>query len=239
MTEPPTYTDALALDRERIARELHDDAIQRLFATGLILRSAIEQPADERRPPMVEHHVNRAVDELDEAIRSIRAAIYGLQSPRVLLDGPTRAIRAAVAEAGRVLVEPPHLEMSGNLDDLPDDVALDVVGACRELISNVVRHARAARCWIAICLDAQGLTLTIEDDGVGCPTATIGGLGVGNVRARATTRGGRCSWNARRPSGTTVVWWVPASSTQTVPADHIAVPLPGFETPGFETEHAA
>lgn len=228
MIDFDSCTTALALERERIARELHDDAIQRLFATGLLLRSALD-----RRD--LEAQVVRAVDDLDEVMRGIRATIYALHEPRALLEGPAQAVRAAVAEAGRVLADEPDLVLTGAIDDLPSDVALDVVCTCRELLSNVVRHARAARCWVHIRLDADGLSVTVDDDGIGCPTATIGGLGVGNVRARAVARGGRCTWTTRRPLGTTVNWWIPAVwATASGESDHIAVPLPGFET-----EHAA
>lgn len=223
MIDDDTLRWAVALDRERIARDLHDNAIQRLYAMGLQLQGSLG------RQDLV-HQVGRAIDSLDEVIREIRATIFGMRAPRTLLEGPTQAIRAAIAEAGRVLADPPDLRIDGALDDVPADIASDVVSTCRELLSNVVRHSRAARCWVHLDITADDLTLTVDDDGVGCPTATIGGLGVANVRERAVARSGRCTWSARHPVGTTVTWWIPVGEpTGTADLGAVNRPLPGFE----------
>jgi signal transduction histidine kinase len=213
----------VALDRERIARDLHDNAIQRLYAAGLQLHAALGR-AD------LASQVGQTIDTLDEVIREIRATIFGIRSPRTQLEGPAHALEAAVAEAGRVLSTPPQLVIDGPVDDLPAEVAIELASSCRELLSNVVRHSRAAQCWVRLQVTDRDLTLTVEDDGIGCPTATIGGLGVANVRDRATSRGGRCTWSTRRPVGTTVTWWIPLRSDDVASEPTVvALPLPGLE----------
>jgi signal transduction histidine kinase len=140
------------------------------------------------------------------------------------------ALETAIAEAGRVLRAAPQLVLDGPVDDLPADVAIELASTCRELLSNVVRHSRAAQCWVRVRVTDHDVTLTVEDDGIGCPTATIGGLGVANVRERATSRGGRCIWSTRPPVGTLVTWWIPLRSRDaTVEPDVVTLPLPGLE----------
>ncbi len=220
MTDQDILQHAVALDRERIARDLHDTAIQRLYAAGLHLQRSLAA-TDPRE------HVEQTIDLLDDVIREIRATIFAMRAPRTLLEGPVQALRAAVAEAGRVLPSAPSFVGDGPVDDLPSDLALELASTCRELLSNVVRHSRAAQCHVHVTSADDGLTLTVDDDGVGCPTATIGGLGVGNVRERAAARGGRCSWSTRQPVGTTVTWWVPLGNSATPPEPEL-VPLPGL-----------
>lgn len=228
MTDQDILQHAIAVDRERIARDLHDTAIQRLYAAGLHLQQSLAA-ADLRA------HVEQTVDVLDEVIREIRATIFAIRSPRTLLEGPLQALFAAVAEAGRVLPSAPTLVVDGAVDDLPPDLGLELAATCRELLSNVVRHSRAAECHVLVRVADDGLTLTVDDDGVGCPTATIGGLGVGNVRERALSRGGRCSWTTRHPVGTSATWWIPLSSGASVPEPEL-VPLP---LPGLSIDDAA
>lgn len=221
MIDNDIVQQAVALDRERIARDLHDNAIQRLYAAGLQLQAALDRTD-------LASQVGQTIDTLDEVIREIRATIFGIRSPRTQLEGPVHALEAAVAEAGRVLGTPPQLVIDGPVDDLPAEVAIELASSCRELLSNVVRHSRAAQCSVRLHVTDHDLTLTVEDDGIGCPTATIGGLGLANVRDRAALRGGRCTWSTRRPVGTKVTWWIPLLSEDRA-SEPIEVALPGLE----------
>jgi PAS domain S-box-containing protein len=200
---------ALVTDRERIARNLHDTAIQRLYATGLHLQSALNRnDIDER--------VGKAIDEIDEIIREIRTSIFTLQVPRTLLEGLERAVRSTVAEAARVLGFQPQLSITGDLDMVPSDVAYEVLAVTRELLTNIAKHASARHTWVAVAHDVHGVTLTVTDDGVGYqPVAGRAGRGVGNLLARAQAQGGTCVMSPYEPSGTTVSWWVPLDASCT------------------------
>ena len=222
MTDQDILHNAIRLERERIARDLHDNAIQRLYAAGLHLQRSLSGPD-------LANQVEQTVEALDEVICEIRATIFGMRATRALLEGPMHALAAAVAEAGRVLPATPSLVVHGPVDALPADVALELVSTCRELLSNVVRHSRAAQCWVDVRVADDSVTLIIDDDGVGCPTATIGGLGVGNVRDRALVLGGRCWWSSRHPVGTSVTWCVPIGvHATTEEPDVVLLPLPGL-----------
>lgn len=200
---------ALVTDRERIARNLHDTAIQRLYATGLHLQSALNRKD-------IDERVWKAIDEIDEIIREIRTSIFTLQVPRTLLEGLERAVRSTVAEAARVLGFQPQLSITGDLDMVPSDVAYEVLAVTRELLTNIAKHASARHTWVAVAHDVHGVTLTVTDDGVGYqPVAGRAGRGVGNLLARAQAQGGTCVMSPYEPSGTTVSWWVPLDASCT------------------------
>ncbi|MFC1413234.1 GAF domain-containing protein [Streptacidiphilus sp. N1-12] len=200
--------DQLALleDRDRIARDLHDLAIQRLFATGMTLQSAtrfIEHPGASER-------VLRAIGDLDDTIKIIRSTIFGLRA-REAEGGQTLRSRAAraVGEAQSSLGFGPRLSMEGLLDtDVPQQVAEDVMAVLTEALSNVVRHARATRVEVALQATAKEVVLTVSDDGVGLPS---GGRrsGLANLAERAEGLGG--SFEALGPAegGTRLVWRAP------------------------------
>lgn len=190
-------------DRERIARDLHDVVIQRLFATGLQLQSA----APMMTRPEVAKRINAAVDDLDATIRDIRRTIFELRTPM------TAALRTEIREAIEVAAESlghkPHLELAGPVDSaVPDAVRPDLTAVLREGLSNAVRHARATQVTVGVRVDAGHVTVTVTDDGVGCdPAAARGGLV--NLRERAERHGGTFTIRPVEPHGTEVSWSVP------------------------------
>lgn len=200
---------AVLQDRDRIARDLHDLAIQRLFATGMTLQSAgrlIEhQGASER--------VARAVDDLDETIKIIRSTIFGLRS-RDEAAGPglrARAVRV-VGEAAPVLGFAPGVRMEGLLDThVPKETADHLVAVLSESLTNVARHARAGRAEVVLETDGREVRLTVSDDGVGIPA---GGRrsGLRNMAERAQQLGGELEWTSPAGGGTTLVWRVPVTA---------------------------
>ncbi|MFI6781125.1 GAF domain-containing protein [Micromonospora sp. NPDC050276] len=189
-------------DRERIARDLHDVVIQRLFATGLQLQSA----APMARPEAAKR-INAAVDDLDATIRDIRRTIFELRTP---MSSELRTeIRAAIAVAAESLGFTPHLELTGPVDSaVPDAIRPDLTAVLREALSNVVRHARCTRVDVAVRVDAGQVIVTVTDDGVGCdPAAARGGLV--NLRERANRLAGAFTILPVDPHGTEVRWAVP------------------------------
>jgi signal transduction histidine kinase len=194
---------AVLEDRERIARDLHDVVIQRLFATGLQLQSAV--PLAGRSE--IANRINAAVDELDSTIRDIRRAIFELRTP---MSAELRTeIRDAVDAAAESLGFRPALEIIGPVDSaVPDEVRPDLLAVLREALSNAVRHARASRVTVTVRADGGRLTLTVADDGVGTdPAAARGGLI--NMRERAEQHAGDFAVRPGNPTGTVVHWSVP------------------------------
>ncbi|NEB80044.1 GAF domain-containing protein [Streptomyces sp. SID14478] len=200
---------SLLEDRDRIARDLHDLAIQRLFATGMTLQSAqrfVQHPEASER-------LVRAVDDLDTTIKIIRSTIFGLREQEA---APTvaglrvRTVRA-VEEAARVLGFTPSLRMEGLIDvDVPGAVADDVLAVLGEALTNVARHAHASLAEVALVVRGQALTLSVEDDGIGITDAADAHRsGLANLAARATGRGGTLSTAARKGGGTCLTWHVP------------------------------
>jgi len=190
-------------DRERIARDLHDVVIQRLFATGLQLQSTV--PLAHR--PEVAKRINSAVDDLDATIRDIRRTIFELRTPM------SAALRTEIREAANVAAEAlgfrPALDLDGPIDSaVPDSVRPDLVAVLREALSNTVRHAHADEVTVAVRVSEGRLTVTVTDDGVGTdPSAARGGLV--NLRERATGHGGEFEVLPGSPRGTVLRWSVP------------------------------
>ncbi|NUK06858.1 GAF domain-containing sensor histidine kinase [Streptomyces lunaelactis] len=200
---------ALLEDRDRIARDLHDLAIQRLFATGMTLQSAgrlIENsPASER--------VLRAVDDLDETIKIIRSTIFGLRSREA---GAGQGLRAravrTVGEAAPVLGFAPSLRMEGLLDtDVPREIADHLVAVLSEALTNVCRHAHATRTDVALETDGREVVLTVSDNGVGLPPDGRRS-GLANISERAQQLGGELKLTCPAGGGTSLVWRVPVDT---------------------------
>jgi len=190
-------------DRERIARDLHDVVIQRLFATGLQLQSAA--PMTVR--PEVAKRINAAVDDLDATIRDIRRTIFELRTP---MSAALRTeIREAIEGAAEALGFRPHLELVGPIDSaVPDELRPELTAVLREALSNAVRHAHAGRVSVLVKADAGWVTVAVTDDGVGCdPEAARSGLV--NLRERAERLGGDFQLSRVVPHGTEVRWSVP------------------------------
>ncbi|MFB9851683.1 GAF domain-containing protein [Micromonospora andamanensis] len=190
-------------DRERIARDLHDVVIQRLFATGLQLQSSVPLTAR----PEVAKRINAAVDDLDTTIKDIRRTIFELRTP---MSAALRTeIREAVEAAAESLGFRPRLELTGPIDSaVSDEVRPELVAVLREALSNAVRHAEATAVSVAVHVDATRVTVIVTDNGVGCdPAAARGGLV--NLRERAERHAGTFEVRAAEPHGTELRWSVP------------------------------
>ena len=198
---------ALYADRDRIARDLHDLVIQRLFATGMSLQGATALIAE----PEAEHRVHQAVDALDETIKDIRSAIFTLQSRgHAELPGVRSRIAAIVEEMTDLIGFAPSLRMDGRLDShVPGEIADHMLVALREALSNVARHAGATRVHVDIEAGAD-LVLLVRDDGTGSkPTTRRSGLA--NLSERASQLGGILRTSRADGGGTELEWRVPLS----------------------------
>ncbi|MER6445993.1 histidine kinase [Streptomyces venezuelae] len=197
---------ALLEERDRIARDLHDLAIQRLFATGMTLQSAAR---------LVEHEgaaerVGRAVEDLDETIKIIRSTIFGLRTRDREGEPGLRARAArAVGDAAASLGHPPLLSMEGLLDtDVPAQIADHVVAALGELLSNAARHARATRVGVSLRAGQGEIVLTVSDNGTGIPPQGRRS-GLRNLDERARGVGGTFTAETPEEGGSRLVWRAP------------------------------
>jgi signal transduction histidine kinase len=198
---------AILSDRDRIARDLHDLVIQRLFATGMSLQGSVRSI----QPPEISERVQRAVDDLDETIKEIRTSIFALQNPAPHAGEGVRAavLAAAKAAAAGPLGFAPQVEFVGPVDTLvPANIAEQMLAVIREALSNAARHAGATELTISIAADSGRVELVVSDNGVGIG-ADVVTSGLANLQRRASDLGGEFSVSRREGGGTTVRWQVP------------------------------
>lgn len=194
-------------DRERIARDLHDTVIQRLFATGLSLAGLAGRVDD----PELARRLQASVDDLDDTVRHIRTTIFELQRPSEPGRSVRRELLELVAEAGESLGFAVSTRFDGPVDTSVDGPLADhLVAAGREALANTVRHSRARRVDFEVQVDDGWLTLLVVDDGVGLPPEfDSGGHGLANLRSRAAELGGQFTVGPGSDGGCTVRWSVP------------------------------
>ncbi len=197
---------AMFEDRDRIARDLHDLVIQRLYATGMSLQGAIPLMS----PPEVAQRVSVAVDALDETIREIRSSIFALQTrPEVKPPGLRARILQVADEMTGVLGFPPVLQLAGRVDDeLPDEVVDHLLGVLREALANTARHSGASQVDVHVRRTAAELSLTVRDNGSGIKN-TGRRSGLSNLEWRARELGGSFQVGLAATGGTELDWRVP------------------------------
>ena len=199
---------AVAEDRERIARDLHDAIIQNLFAVGLSLQGQALKVVD----PEVRRALEQDVESLDQTITSLRGFIFDLGTP----GSDERTLRSEIRELVTRLAGPHDTEVqvtyTGTLDTLPRRVIEDAIQLIRESLSNSLRHSEASRVTIELHGGDDRLALLISDNGIGFdPAAVAWGLGLTNLRERATRAGGQISIDSEAETGTTVRAALPLS----------------------------
>lgn len=174
---------AILEDRERIARDLHDDIVQSLFAEGLSLQAAIGEADD----PRVRQRLTQAVGNLDRVIRDLRGYIFGLHR------GDEPSLTGRVAEVATSYSGDPSLDIEIRIDDRAFRPAQHehIVQIVREALSNAVRHADATSIVIEVSADGSVGEILISDNGCGFdPALPHRGNGLANLRARASELGG-------------------------------------------------
>ena len=197
---------ALLEDRDRIARDLHDTVIQRLFALGLSLQGA----ARLAQRPEVTERIDEAVDELDSVIRQVRGTIFALED-RATTGSVRRDVLRLTKEITEVLGFQPAVTFDGPVETLmPDNASAELLATLREALSNVARHAQASRVDIRLAAD-RDIVLEVIDDGMGLPAQIPpGGHGLGNMEERARALGGKLVLEAGDGRGARLVWRIPA-----------------------------
>ena len=193
-------------ERERIARDLHDTVIQRLFAVGMSLEATNRRPAGE-----TQERLQQAVADIDDTIKSIRTSIFSLEARADTKTSLRSRVLDVVAETTPVLGFEPSVRFDGPVETLATkDVTENLIAALREALANIARHAHATAADVTVSA-GDDIVLTVEDDGVGAPAFhREGGHGVANLHERARMLGGDASITPRSPNGTRVEWRVPA-----------------------------
>jgi len=191
-------------DRDRIARDLHDLVIQRLYATGMSLQGTVGFIGQ----PEIAQRVSVAVDALDETIREIRSSIFALQTRHPERPPGLRSRILEVAdEMTGPLGFPPALELDGRLNDVPQDVGEHLLRAMREALSNAARHAGASKVEVEVRSHGD-LSLTVRDNGSGIKDAGRRS-GLSNLEQRAIKLGGSFRIIPAAGGGTELDWRVP------------------------------
>ncbi len=191
-------------DRDRIARDLHDLVIQRLYATGISLQGAISLISS----PETAQRVSTAVDALDETIREIRTSIFGLQArPDAKPPGLRARILQVVDEMTDVLGFPPGLILEGLLDGVPEDAGEHLLSVLREGLANAARHSGASKIDVRVRAAAD-LSVTVRDNGSGIKD-TGRRSGLKNLEQRAVNLGGAFRIGPGADGGTELHWRVP------------------------------
>ena len=197
-------------DRERIARDLHDTVIQRLFATGMSLQGTARLVHGD--PEAAVTRIEGAVDDLDVTVKQIRTAIFGLERTRAVSpDGLRTRVLAVAREAAGPLGSEPRVLFEGPIDTMVGEpVAAEVLATLREALSNVARHAAATTVDVSISLADGALSVRVADDGVGPPSDhQPRGNGLANMLDRAVRLGGAMTLRAGEAGGTVLAWQVP------------------------------
>ena len=200
-------------ERERIARELHDVIVQRMYAAGMQL-DRVRRRMRKRFAGTDAARLGEAIDQLDQTIEEIRHTVRELRSPEPeTAEQPAdtdlaESARAEVRIAGELLGFPPTLELSGELADIPAERADHIRAALREALSNVVRHSGASETRVTLVRDGEGVKLRVRDNGAGVPQ-DVQTRGLRHLEERAKRAGGKFYLNSSPSLGTLVAFELP------------------------------
>ena len=198
---------AIYEERDRLARDLHDTVIQRLFAIGLTLQSLVSNPS----ASAFEDRLTATISDVDDTIRQVRTSIFELGS-----DGLGRGARdnvlSLLRELRPVVGFDVHASFEGPVDSAVPDIVLEhLLAVIREAVTNIERHAQATTATVVISVSDNHCRLRVVDDGCGIADSEpgTGGLGLGNLRRRAEKLQGQFSIESPDAGGTVLSWQVP------------------------------
>ncbi len=216
---------ALLEERDRIARDLHDRVIQRIFAAGLQVGSTgrvarkLVGPDGEPDTRVVET-LNSVATELDMAIRELRNSIFELTSIADH-DDIEQVVRDVSTRASRILGFTPSITVQGVVVGLDADIVANVASVLQEALSNIARHARASSAEVIFFADDDIIEVRVADDGIGMPDPLPRSSGVTNISNRATTLGGEAVWAPLAEGGTVMTWRIPRDLARQIAEDQI------------------
>jgi signal transduction histidine kinase len=191
-------------DRDRIARDLHDLVIQRLYASGLRLQGTLRLIDDAQ----ARSRMQAAIDDLDATIREIRSTIFELHQ-RTGERTLTAELRSVLQEAESSYGVTPQWTLEGPVERaVPELVRPHLVATLREALANAGRHSGASQVTVRLEV-GQAVTLEVTDNGCGIPEG-VTESGLRNLRDRAASLGGELEAGPGQPTGTRLRWWVPA-----------------------------
>lgn len=194
----------LVAERERIAHDLHDHVIQRLFAAGMDLQGTVARA----RSPEVADRLNRTLDDLQTTIEEIRTTIFQLKSPAEIDGGFRNRIQKVVSDLTQNRDIVTTVRMHGPMTAVGGELAEHAEAVTAEAVSNAVRHSGASRLTVEVSV-ADMLTLDIIDNGCGVPVDNTRRSGLGHMAYRAEQVGGRCEIVNQPEGGTRVHWTAP------------------------------
>ncbi len=194
-------------DRDRIARDLHDVVIQRVFATGLQLSAVVRSVDGEAAG-----RISSAIAELDRTMDDVRRAIFSLKTQTGDGPGLSEQIVDIAARTTDWLGVAPDVRLEGPVDlGVPESVRAHLIAALRETLSNIARHARATRIGVLVRVTHDRVLIEVRDNGCG-PGGGSRTSGLANLRRRAADLRGQMEYGPGLDgTGTTVTWWVPIS----------------------------
>jgi signal transduction histidine kinase len=200
-------------ERDRIARDLHDRVIQRIFAAGLQVAGLSRAQhkaavADGHADPALVDRLNGVAAELDLAIRELRNSIFELTSVDDH-DNLEAMVREVASRASRILGFMPRIEVTGEVVGVQPELVAQLASVMQEGLSNVARHAQASSAEVALHVTETDLRVRITDDGIGMPDPLPRSSGISNLLSRARNLGGSATWTPHEPAGTVMVWTVP------------------------------
>ncbi|MGZ4659860.1 MAG: GAF domain-containing protein [Arthrobacter sp.] len=194
----------LFTDRERIARDLHDLVIQRLFAAGLSIQSLRRYTLD----PVAHERIAAVTTELDDTIRKLRDTIYSLRTADEEREPLTGRILRVVRESSRSYAVTPKVSLDGPVDSVGEDVAVHLLSVASEGLSNALRHSGAEDIQVSVAVGRDHVQLLISDNGRGF-TEPDHESGLANMRQRAGQLKGSCTIDSAPGMGTCLKWSVP------------------------------
>lgn len=194
---------AVLEDRDRMARDLHDRVIQRIFAAGMALQTAGRLS----RSPEAQTRIEAVVSDLDTTIDELRETIFALRRSSQPAAGLRYSLLSVTQELAPLLGFNPEVTLQGPVDKVPEGTAAQVLAVCREALTNVARHAGATMATVTLSV-GEDVLLHVRDNGRG--TGETGGIGgLANMRERAELRGGTFSVDSALGAGTSLRWRVP------------------------------
>jgi two-component system sensor histidine kinase DevS len=196
---------AVFSDRDRIARDLHDLVIQRLFAAGLSIQSLRRYMSDDSAARTIQ----AVTAELDETIRELRNTIYSLSDSARAKELLSSRVLQAVRSGAQSLPFVPLLTLTGPIDAIRDEeTALNILAVITEGLSNAVRHSGADSIRVSVSVDNGSVCILIQDNGTGFRVPSLGN-GLANMRHRATLLGGSFDVSSSAETGTALTWTAP------------------------------